>query len=144
MSNWLSPYEKKKRINKIRELSSSETRVYLTKKAWSYCPDCEWDSVKEESKNSACAICGGIGRISVDTIISLLAKVRKLDPTEQALMKTGYLPRGEMTFTVDIIYEDTVDDAEEATIDEQEVKITGKRYRGHPEPNRITYYVESI
>ncbi len=141
---WLSKEEKKKRINKIRQFYGDRSRVELISKVYSNCPDCDYDPVKQESKDSACPTCLGKGRVSIDTTINLLAKIRWVDATEEELLKTGYLPRGGVTFTVDNIYESTIEDAEEIRIDGKEVRIKGKKYKGNPIVNRVTFFSEPI
>lgn len=144
MAEWLTKEERKKRINKIRELSGDENRLELVYIVWTPCGSCGFDPIKQEAKDSACLECGGSGRTATESIINLLAKVRWIDPMEETMMKTGYLPTGGVSFTVDSVFEPSVDSAEKIRVDGIEVKIVSKRYRGFPEVNRLTVIAEPV
>lgn len=144
MAEWLSARDRKRRINRIRELASDEQRVELVNIVYTDCPICGYDLIKQEAKDSACSTCGGTGKVGTETSIVLLAKVRWIDPMEETIMKTGYLPIGGVTFTIDSDFEDNVDGSEKILVDGIQVQIISKRYRGFPKVNRVTYDCEPV
>lgn len=143
-SSWLTPEEIKDRIDEIRGLTSDKNRVELISAVLVDCASCLYDNIKQESVNPTCLTCGGKGKTSIEISINILAKVRWIDRTDEELKKTGYLPRGGVTFIISNDFEDTVNNTEKIKIDNILVKIVAKQPRGGKEVNRIIYYCETI
>jgi len=144
MSNWLSSKDIKNRINNIRKLTSDDNNVELIYEALSDCPDCDYDEIRQESKDASCETCGGRGKVVVETSIFVLAKIRWLDGIEENMMRTGYLPEGRVSFTVDNIFETSVDEAAKIKIQSNLIKIEAKIPKGRGSTNRITYIGRTI
>jgi len=139
MPDWLSSKEIKNRINDIRKFTSDDDNVELIYETLTDCPDCDYDEIRQESKDASCPTCGGRGKIAIESSTFILAKIRWLDGIEKSLMGTGYLPEGRVSFTVDNIFESSVDDAEKIKINDRLIKIKSKSPRGRGGVNRITY-----
>lgn len=149
MTKWLNPDEIKKKINEIREETGDKNRIALVTVTESDCPDCEYDDVTNESKDSSCSTCSGIGKLQAESAVTLLAKIRWVTDPEDILMKTGVLPKGGVVFTIDNNYESNVDTIKDSGIDKIlidgiEVKIKKKGKKGSREVNRVKYYAEVI
>jgi hypothetical protein len=145
LANWLSDNEIKKRINEIRDLTGDKDRISLITITESLCPDCEYNEITHESKDSSCSTCGGIGKLQAESAVSLLAKVRWVDEATANLEKIGYLPRGGAIFTVDSIYESNLDDLtpiDRVEIDGITVIVVARKYKGFKNKNRVTFYAE--